>query len=389
MKTQQRATCFLFLKHLDTSGCWCLRFDVNGEIDAPFEKRAPEEIRALQANSITIVIVPTMFTGMHQLNLPWLGERKAREAIPYALEEFIAQPLSELHFAFDKQHYQQGQYLILVADKQQLLHWLQLLSELSIHFDQMTIDWFALYPNEVVVLQDSVLISQTTFKGALSPALAQGYLNHDSEPYQGFLFQNSSAEIRASQCVSLEGEAEVFIAQRLLHTTFINLCQGDLRHDTHQTMRGRWSIVSVVCLGAWLMSILMMNSLNLYRLNYQNHVVDGKIAQIYQEFFPNATDVISPRFRIEQLIKSGSSSQQGEFWYVLGRLSLVVEDSPKKLKIEQLRYHKQSMIIHLMTDDFASLESFENRLRQAQLKVTQVQASSQENHVAAVLELRG
>ena len=102
------ATCVLFIENLDAEGCFCLRLDALDEVDAPLQKRSPDDIRVIQENARTIVVIPTAAAGLHVFNLPWLGERKAREAIPYALEEQVAQPVTELHFAFDKAHYRQA-----------------------------------------------------------------------------------------------------------------------------------------------------------------------------------------------------------------------------------------------------------------------------------------
>lgn len=388
MKGRELATCLLFISHLDADGCLCILLNKAGEVDAPLKKRSASEIQALQIQARTVLVVPTSMVGIHQLELPWLGYRKAREAIPYALEELVAQPVSELHFAFDKAHYENGHYLIIVIDKQLLTNWMGLLDEIDIDFEHVTVDWFALHPGEVLVSEHRVLISQQQFKGALSPQLAQLYLNQTTEPFHGFLFDDSSPDVHASQLTSMEGEYDAFIAKRLQNAHSINICQGGFRHDTHRESSRRWYFASAVLFVVWLLCILGMNALSLYRLNTEQNIVNKQIAEIYHAFFPEAALVVSPKFRIEQALKNDSSGKQGDFWYLLGQLASSIDVESKHVTIDSLHYQNQTLNVNLLCSDFASLEAFEHRLEHAKLKVSQTQASSQDKHVVAILELR-
>jgi general secretion pathway protein L len=97
--------------------------------------------------------------------------------------------------------------------------------------------------------------------------------------------------------------------------------------------------------------------------------------------------VISPKFRIEQLLKTDATAQQGAFWYLLEQLVQAVPHT-KQVVIEQLRFQNQSIVVNLTSDTFATLESFENDLKKSSLQVTQTQASSNDKRVTATLELR-
>ncbi len=104
------ATCFIFTEVLNEDQCLCLRLDPNGQIDAPLALRSTSEVKALQMNARTIVVLPTQSSSLHEVELPLLGERKARAALPYALEEELAQNVTTLHFSFDQKHYKQNRY---------------------------------------------------------------------------------------------------------------------------------------------------------------------------------------------------------------------------------------------------------------------------------------
>ena len=104
------ATCFLFAQHFNDESCLSLRLNEQGQLDAPLERRTVDALKALQVKARTMVVLPTESSSLHQVELPWLAERKAREALPYALEEQVAQQLTSVHVAFDKPHYKNNQY---------------------------------------------------------------------------------------------------------------------------------------------------------------------------------------------------------------------------------------------------------------------------------------
>src|SRR5580704_2819832 len=160
--------CFLFTKHLNDNSCFCLKISQDGELVSPPTQRTFAEIKALQKDCTTTIVETTLSASLLALELQWLPERKARIAIPYALEDKLAQPVEELHFAFDKLRYQQGRYRIAVLAKQRIRYLMQLLDEQGIQFEDLTLDWFALSAQELIVTESLLLINNDDFKGALS-----------------------------------------------------------------------------------------------------------------------------------------------------------------------------------------------------------------------------
>lgn len=388
MKTRVLSTCFLFANHLDADGCLSLRLNAQGEEEFPLAKRTASEIAQLQVQARTVVVLPTASASLHLLTLPWLSERKAREAIPFALEEMIAQPVAEVHFAFDKAHYTKGQYLVVAIDAALLSQCIGLLDELNIDFDALTLDWFALKPGEVFIGEGGFLIAADDFKGALSPALAHRYLNTSQSSFRGFLFNNSLAQVDAPEWVKTKENMECFVAKRLISASFINLCQGDFRHHTHRETNSRWYGLSAALFGVWLVSILSTNALVLHKLKVEDALAQEEIAGIYRLFFPEAREVISPRFRVEQALKDQAGGKKGDVWSILGPVVKAVDDI-EGVRIQQWFYQNQMMTLHLVAKNFAALEAFEKYLNKLQIKVKQSSAGSAEkSEVTAVLELR-
>lgn len=364
-------TCFLFTKYLDPEGCFCVKLNAEGQVSAPAAQYTFEQIRILQENCKTLVVETSENICLLNLELPWLPDRKARVAIPYALEDQLAQPIEELHFAFDKQRYQNKQYLVTVISKQRMQYIMQLLKEHGINYELISSDWFALNPEEIICAEGITLINNDDFKGTLAGDLALTYLKNHPQ-YTTLNFQEDQ-------------QFYVSIANKLLDTKPLNFCQGEMHHGTDADWieKGyKWAGV-LCCL--WLLSLLFFNALDLYSLNKKTKEIDEQIAVIYHQFFPDAKQVISPKFRIGQLLGTNSSGSQTHFWFLLNQFAKGMENST--LNLDQLIYQNNALLVTVVSPDFQNLEALENKLKQNQVKVKQTQAATHDQHVVATLEL--
>lgn len=376
-------TCFLFAKHLDENGTFCLKLNSEGELTEPPIKRSFDEIRQLQTECTTVIVESCDQAILVDLELPWLTDRKARLAIPFALEEKLAQPIEELHFAFDKLRYQNNHYLVAVISIQRMQYLMQVMTEHSIRFDTITLDWFALSPSELCVSEYNLLVNNDDFKGALSGNLALEYIIQHPLT-QAHTFQDS--QIINELTLSPKAEhSTVWIAKRLFLSKPLNLCQGNLAHENATQWIYKGYKLAGVLACVWVASLILANVLQLHSINKKTAVVDTEIATIYREFFPDAKQVINPKFRIKQVLDNNSSSGQNHFWFVLNQFSKAFKSN--ELTIEQLRYQNNTLSVTLVTADFAHLESLENALKQLQIKVKQTQASTRDQQVIATLEL--
>jgi general secretion pathway protein L len=381
------ATCFLFTHSFEEENYLSLRLNADGEVDASLERRTLDELKALQMNAKTCVVLPTEMSGLHALELPKLSDRKARAAIPYALEEQVAQQVSTLHFAFDTYQDEHHHYLVSVTDKALLVNLMTRLQAAHLLFDKITLDWFALSANEACVTETSLLINDATFKGALSLELAGVYLHSRSKDTQVHLFNDSPPIQGISSCNQIDSTSYVWIAKRLLiKPSVLNLCQGELQHDARPNFGVRWYQASALLAGVWLLSLLAVNAFTAYQLTNQITELEKKIAAIYHEFFPQSQQVISPQFRVTQLLKEGAANRDTVLWTLLNKLALSAKNTA--LTIQQIRFQNQSLSITVATQDFAALEALQQRLQQNNVQVHQTEAATHEQQVFATLELR-
>lgn len=383
------ATCFLFLEPTDMAPIeqlWAVRLDDAGEVDVPLASYTLEEIKSMQMGSQTIVVLPTSSASLHRLELPKLSARKAREAIPYALEEELAEPVAEVHVAFDRETDASGRYCIVVINRLRLRAWMNELEALGVAFDAITLDWFAVHVGEVCATSTDLLVHQEAAVGALSPLLATQYLKAHPDAISGFAFDDSEASLQQLNLAAHEGSYRLFVAKRLLEGEYINLCQGSFQHRAQGEAGFKWYGVCAVLLGVWFVSVLGINAFALHRLHVKQAALDVQIAKGYHVFFPEATQVISPRFRIERFLSQTSGTSQDAFWTLLDAFAEGV--ALHALDIEQIRFRDNILWVNVIARDFALLEAFEARLKKVGVHVKQTQASTRDNQVSATLELR-
>lgn len=342
----------------------------------------------MQFESNTIIVLSSSLCGFHEVELPWLSERKARAAIPYALEEQIAQKLSTLHFSFDRAHHQNNRYLVAVVDKTYLHDLISQLDAEGIDFNDMTLDWFALKSGEVCVTPSFVLARTEMFQGALVGELATIFLSKCSDMPPVYSFTDSSPNWKTSTLTPIDSSFYVWVALRVQKLPHINLCQGELSHgENKELMNRRWTMAAGALAGIWLFVVLLVNCVDLIRLNAQVNRVDEEIAVVYRQFFPGTKTIISPRFRVSQLLNAGHARQDSiVLWQLLEKLDKAFD--PKHLTVTQLDYKSNALLVTLKGEDFSTLESLSNSLQQAHVKVQQTQASSHDDNVTAILELR-
>lgn len=382
------ATCFVFAAHLDENQALCLRLNEQGQVDAPLQYRTLSDIRALQHHARTVIVIPTEHATLHEVSLPRLSERQARMAIPYALEEELAQPVTDVHVAFDKAYYRHGAYFVAVIDKAYFSELIATCDALNLDFDVMTLDFFALNDNEVCVTDRGILLHQSTFKGALDGEMAKHYLTHQKDAATAWFWFKDSVSLGGERSsIVEESDSSTWMAKRLLQAEMMNLCQGEFQHRAPSGSVKQWTIAAAILLGIWLTSMVLIKAFYVHSLSTKEVVIDEKIAVIYREFFPKATHVISPRFRINQLLATGSANADSvALWSLLDKWA--VASKGYVLTVDEWRFQNKILSITLIAKNFAELEQLQQRLHEASVNVTQSEASSEAHQVKATLELR-
>ena len=389
-------TCFLFAQNENIDTMLSLRMDMQSQVEKPLQMRTIAEIRALQENAKTIIVFPTAWCGLYQVELPLLSDSKARVAIPFALEDQIAQPVAHVHFSFDKAHYRNGCYSVVVIDKHLMHEWMAKLSNLDLSYDQITLDWFALRPGEAVLGDESVVVHAETFQGAVSLDVWANCAHDWAQTLQWQSFPESAAVPMGSTVSTHLQSRGVWIAERLCKSKTLNLCQGAFQHATSQTQVKKKYQLAGMLAAAWLISFIGIHAGFYLLITHQLQKVDQQIAHSYRAFFPGAQKVISPKVRIAQLLKQNQSGHNATLWSLLESWSLALQaqgvplekqNSKSPLTVQTLQFQNQVLTVMFRCDNFSALERIEAFLQKKLVRVQQISAATENEQVVAKLEL--
>jgi len=382
-------TCYLFADKFDDENCLCIRLDDAGYISDPLAVRSLDEFRLLQQNSKTVIVLSAQLAGIHAVEVPLLSDSKAKPVIAYALEENLAESVAHLHFAFDKYHYFAGKYLVVVIEKQIMSDLQNRLDKLQIGYNYITCDWFALSVGETCVIANRYMVNDVNFRGALDLDLFEVYLNSQTDFSHIIIFNDSPALPHSENFTKFDLDAYAWVAKKLHSQKAINLCQGEFAHNTSCEVSQKYLKLASVLAGVLLISLLASNIISLVLLNKQLALYDKKIAVVYREFFPDARQVISPRFRISQILQKNHAGYNATFWQLLAKFSLVVNETnnPEDLIIDRISMQNNKLEISISCRDFDVLEKIENLLKSKMVNVHKSGVITQGDKVLATLEL--
>ncbi len=380
-------TWLIFVKQSSEDALLSIRLDPNGHVDQPLKNRSAAEINALQSQARTLIVLPSEWSSFLELTLPWLVERKAREALPFALEDHLAQPVTQLHFAIDRAYYQNNSYLVVTIQKQRLQAWMQRLKEWGIAYDAITLDWFALSSDEACASENGFLVRSAEYNGAVSFDVWEGFPHDWAKPLQWITCQDSAESKPMPLSTPYAGSYYQWLAERLFTNKFINLCQGEFQHDTRMTQVKRWYRWSGILAGIWFLGFLSLHAGLSLMLSHQNAQLDQHIAKVYHAFFPEARQVVSPKTRVMQLIQKNQTGHDVVLWTLLAKLSMVLGQAHPLTEVQTLHFQNQVVTATLVCASFSILEKIEAQLQQSQVHVHQLSAATEAKQVVAKLEL--
>lgn len=367
------AKCFIYYEKLDANSLLCMSVADSGDTIKPLAYYSFDDASKIAHAALTYVILPTNLCTIHKVALPKLPNAKARQAIPYALEEDLAENIDNLHFAYDHNFYKNGEYLVVVINKQILKEITEFFQSAHIKPKVMTIDWFALTEDEAIAVDNGYLINCHDFNGFLPISLGRDYV------------KDADFVKLAKDNYSLKENFAAFVASRLIGRDFLNLLTGDFANNEVTKNTRKWYQLSAAILICFVIFWGIGKGVILYKLNSELAHFDANIAKIYYKFFPNASQVISPRFRVSQLLKDGDTGFSGSYWQLIDLLSKSVNKI--NASVTNINYQNNKLQLTIKIQDFDKLESFTKSLHKESLKVKQLSAVSEKEQVVATLEV--
>jgi len=369
------------------------------------------------------VFVPGSDVILKRLTVPTKSQRAIRSAVPYMLEDELAQDVDELFFAYANITDDNSEYncFVAVTQRSQMLLWQTWLADANLHAKTIQPEVLAMpYTAEQwsAIALDFSTPSSNAFTNETQIVVRQGQwqgFTLDSEAWQFFLnhvyttkqsenksesesestlptqaqtqnkiiintysdlpsLNETSAEIGLTIVKADEDLPLALFAQHCQYSTF-NLLQGEFKVKEHRSKNlYSWLWVAGIAVCALLLNV-SYKSIQLWQLTAQQVQVEAQIIARYKKTFPNTNKVRIGTIKSQlnrKIAQLGGISNQAGFLSMLSKVQPAFAKVPA-LKPESLKFDgkRQELRIQAIADNYQHFEHFKRALNAANLTVKQ------------------
>lgn len=393
--------------HRDHSVSWVAQ---DGEPEAPavVKQGTLEEAATGVAGAKVILFVPANDVLLAAVALPPTQRRRLLGAVPFALEEQLADDVENLHFALGKKD-EAGQWNSAVVDLALMNYWLARLAAAGIQADAMVPDvfglpwregeWSVLLEDDVATLRtddqaglcfdaqnlDDMLRAMLDSLGELKPSRLNvlDCRHHATAPY--ILDVPVEVDVMAAHEPPITYFAKVYD-----DGTGIDLLQGQFSRREQLGKYWRpWRAAASLLVAVLL---IQMASAGFERWQLSNEVarLQEDVKNVYLATFEGAKNVPNPRAQMEQKLKElrGGSAGGGALFDLLAKAGPQFKAMPG-IEIERVNYRAGQITVSITLQDLQKLDQLKQRLVDQALTVDIQSATSRDGKVEARLEIGG
>lgn len=336
-----------------------------------------------------IVLVPASSVLTTAVNIPIKAGPRLRAALPFALEEQLADDVENLHFAAGSRA-SNGLLTASVVAHAQMQEWLAVLKDAGIAANQMIPEnhGLAKIPGtmSLLVAEDQVMFND----GAATEFVMQGVKPSDALAVAGALEETESeadSQARGHLLVYCEPAAETRfehdwnvlrhelasvdinllpdgVLPRLAVTVAakrgVNLLQGPYAAKVeYGSMMRPWRYAALL-LGAFFIVGFMAKGVDYYRLSTEQEALREQFTQVYREIRPgDSSDITDPARYVDAIRRDvGTPVSTDVFLPTLHQLSEALQQNASA-EIEAISYRAGVIDVRLTAPDVATLDSIQ------------------------------
>ncbi|MGB0893094.1 MAG: type II secretion system protein GspL [Parashewanella sp.] len=380
---------------------WLVWSEQEQEIIASGELANAQQLNSLSeraGNRPVDVLVPASAMTLTQVALPEKGQRQAIKALPFMLEESLAEDVDGLHFVTGPKS--GNKISVAVVSHVQMQTWIEWLTDAGLIVKRLLPDCLALPLMDCqwasLSIGDELLIRTGEGLGQCVPMTWQQTVLPRLLPMQDAENEQDKITI-ANYCdLELAGtelhpqplELPMLILAKGALQAPMNLLQGEYRPKREYSKNLLvWKNAAIVLAVAIALSLLS-KGLNIYRANQQ---VDAVFAQ-QKQVFKRATGrnrTTQMEFQLDNMLKRLSSKGNGnEFLTLLSKTESAFTKTPE-LHPTTLRFdgNRGELRMQISAKDYAEVEKFKQAL-QRDFTVSSGVISNDDNRVTTTLTLK-
>ncbi len=379
--------------------------DPNGQILEKSENKNLTELskRADFINNKIYVFMVSSDILVKQINIPKkTNQSKLNKIVPNILEEDLMTSIDTIHFSYGRVH--DGKLTVALVSNDKLKFWIDKLHENNIKPDVLSPLCLSLNSKENewhVLIDDGSSVINTGPNSGFSIELPQlalflNYLynNNEIKPNKIIISRPKSASaniIDVEQYPNLSKiihyqDQPLWDAISKDNKNNINLLHHSFAHQADETKNKRF-ITHVIILFFVTFFILTIAEVKyIYSYENLNTELNDKISSLYKELYPNATDVVSPKLRMERDLKALSNASGGAFYDLAFNVGTILSQNPQ-ITLTSLSYKSGTLVITVEATSNQSLDNFKTQLKKSQFHTEQKTAEQQKDKLSAVFSI--
>ncbi len=388
--------------------------DKNGQAQGAIEW-SNLHVAARQAEGRRVVIfVPGQDALLTEARVPTRNRKQLLKAIPYALEEQLADDADELHFALGKS-FRAGEIPVAVVARHRMESWLNLLTDAGLLTAALVPETLAVPLREagkwgVLVLPDTTLVRTSAQTGFTSDNRNAALLlrstveERKDDPPSGIMVMECNAKDRSLDPPDLDilgldtespGERKhplAWLATGYNEQSAINLLQGTFSTQESLTRQWRPWLPVAALLVVWLSLHAGARYLDYRQLQAESLELKARITGIYRETFPDTRKIVNPRVQMQQrltTLRGDSGADGSDFLYLLATSGQLLHQTTG-LAMQGINYRNETLNLDLEVGDLQVLDKLKrNLVSRTGLKVEIQSATAKDNRVRSRLQIGG
>ena len=326
----------------------------------------------LVGRSVALVL-PMAVVSACAVKLPTVKARWLRQALPFAVEELLADEVEHLHLSLGE-CLADGRHLLLAVRRSLLQGWLTQVAAQGLHVAAIYVDADLLPRDGTQVLLHG---EHGLLGGAGELRLA---FSRDTWP---------SLAASVEEPFALHDQPCPWPLLAAGQTQAVNLAQGEFAIQQGSGQWRPWRNVAALA-GLWLVLQLGFDLGQSWYLQRQGDHYAAASQALYKELFPADTRIVNLKAQFAEHLSAASSDNQGAFFALLNHAVSALAEVPQ-LTVQAVDFSQErgDLALQLQAADFASLEQLRQRLQQAGLPVQLGSASREAQGVSARMLIGG
>lgn len=357
-------------------------------------EQAPVEALAALANGRRLVVlVPSADLRLAGVQLPARHLAKARQAVPFALEEQLADDIETLHFALGSRQ-EDGSWPVAVVARERMMQWIGWLAEHDLRADAMIPDMLALpVPDErhfsLLVDGSEVIVRSARDHGFVCQREDLELCLQIADPERARVLRAVIPRDQIFDPSVLDWPVEPLhgfgnpleaLLQQLHGMPAIDLLQGEYSHSQDWMRLWRpWRLAAGLAAAAILL-VLGWHGVQAYRLGV---VLETQIAANearFREVFPAETRIVDLEAQLGQQISRLSGGTGGAMLLRLLGVTAEALDAVPGLSVQTVQFRESALYVGLSAQSLQTLEDLKSWFaspRAARMEVQSANAGAQ------------